>query len=64
MEGKGVFIWPNGRRYTGEYKNDLKDGYGEFEWEDKRMYKGMWKEGKQSGKVRKVPLSNYSKRTS
>ena len=30
MEGKGVFTWLDGRRYTGEYLNDKKDGYGVF----------------------------------
>ena len=43
MEGKGIFKWPDGRVYEGEYKNDKKDGYGEFEWADGRKYKGYWK---------------------
>ncbi len=49
MEGKGVFKWPDGRVYNGEYKNDKKDGYGEFSWNDGRKYKGYWKDGKQNG---------------
>ena len=49
MEGKGIFKWPDGRVYEGEYKNDKKDGYGEFEWADGRKYKGYWKNGKQHG---------------
>ena len=32
LEGKGIFIWPDGRKYDGEYKDDKKDGYGVFEW--------------------------------
>jgi hypothetical protein len=32
MDGEGVFIWPDKRRYTGEYKDDKKHGYGVFEW--------------------------------
>jgi len=24
MDGEGVFIWPDGRKYTGTYKEDKK----------------------------------------
>merc|ERR1712032_255157 len=49
MDGNGVFEWPDGRTYDGEYKDDKKHGYGLFKWSDGRMYKGMWKTGKQHG---------------
>lgn len=49
MDGKGVFIWPDKRKYTGEYKQDKKEGYGIFEWSDGRIYKGYWHNGKQHG---------------
>ena len=49
MDGKGVFTWPDGRRYEGEYKDDKKEGYGEFEWDGGKKYKGFWKNGKQHG---------------
>jgi len=26
MEGHGVFTWPDGRRYEGEYVDDKKEG--------------------------------------
>lgn len=39
MNGKGVFTWPDGRMYIGEYKDDKKQGRGEFIWPDKRRYK-------------------------
>jgi hypothetical protein len=32
MDGEGVFKWPDGRKYQGQYKDDKKDGYGIFEW--------------------------------
>ena len=38
--------WPDGRRYEGNYVNDLKDGFGTFWWADKRTYAGGWKSGK------------------
>lgn len=40
MDGKGEFIWPDGRRYVGNYVEDKKHGFGEFEWPDGRKYKG------------------------
>ena len=32
MEGYGVFTWPDGRRYEGEYIDDKKEGRGTFFW--------------------------------
>ncbi len=32
MDGKGLFTWPDQRKYEGDYKDDKKDGYGTFEW--------------------------------
>lgn len=49
MHGKGLFSWPDGRKYNGEYRDDLKEGYGEFEWADGRKFEGGWKSGKQYG---------------
>ena len=49
MDGEGIFIWPDGRKYIGSYKDDKKDGFGTFEWSDGRKYRGLWKNGKQHG---------------
>lgn len=49
MEGKGVFTWPDMRKYVGDYKQNKKEGVGFFEWADGRKYKGNWKNGKQEG---------------
>lgn len=46
MEGSGVFTWPDGRRYEGEYRDDKKEGNGVFYWPDGRKYEGGWKNGK------------------
>lgn len=32
MEGEGVFKWPDGRKYEGEYVDDKKEGRGIFYW--------------------------------
>ena len=50
MNGIGVFIWPDGKSYKGEYVKDLKEGYGEMEWKDGKIYKGHWLQGKMHGK--------------
>lgn len=49
MDGKGRYIWPDGRSYEGEYKRDKKEGYGIFSWADGRKYEGEWLKGKQHG---------------
>jgi hypothetical protein len=49
MDGRGVFIWPDGRRYEGEYLEDKKAGFGTFYWPDGRKYMGQWQNGKQHG---------------
>ena len=39
MEGKGVFRWPDGRRYEGEYIDDKKEGHGKGNWGKEGVYK-------------------------
>jgi hypothetical protein len=45
----GIFSWPDGRRYEGDYRDDKKDGNGVFSWNDGRKYEGQWANGKQHG---------------
>ena len=49
MNGYGIFIWPDKKKYYGNYINNLKEGYGCFYWNDGHKYEGFWKEGKQHG---------------
>lgn len=28
MHGKGMFVWKNGQKFEGNYKNDQKEGKG------------------------------------
>lgn len=46
MEGTGVYEWPDGRKYVGEYHKDKKHGKGVFYWGDGRIYDGEWLNGK------------------
>ncbi|XP_023817178.1 alsin isoform X3 [Oryzias latipes] len=52
--GSGVLKWPDGRIYTGTFKNGLEDGFGEFLAPNKPLnkndcYQGHWKDGKMHG---------------
>uniref|UniRef100_A0A8C2X7U5 Alsin Rho guanine nucleotide exchange factor ALS2 n=1 Tax=Cyclopterus lumpus TaxID=8103 RepID=A0A8C2X7U5_CYCLU len=53
-DGSGVLKWPDGRIYTGAFKNGLEDGFGEFVAPNKTLHKndqylGHWKDGKMHG---------------
>ena len=49
MHGKGIYTWPNGKKYVGAYVKDKKEGLGVYTWPDGREYSGSWKDGKQDG---------------
>ncbi|XP_036174693.1 alsin isoform X11 [Myotis myotis] len=52
--GRGVLKWPDGKMYSGTFRNGLEDGYGEYRIPNKALskedhYVGHWKEGKMCG---------------
>ncbi|OCT63849.1 alsin [Xenopus laevis] len=52
--GRGTLSWPDGRMYSGTFRNGLEDGYGEFTIPNKALnkndrYVGHWKDGKMCG---------------
>ena len=49
MHGKGVYTWPDGNRYTGEYINGKKEGWGVYTWSSGKEFEGTWKNGRQDG---------------
>ena len=49
MEGFGYYVWNDGRKYEGQYKDDKKHGFGIYSWADGRCYEGYWWKGKQHG---------------
>lgn len=49
MEGIGIYVWNDGRKYEGQYKDDKKHGFGVYNWADGRCYEGYWYKGKQHG---------------
>ena len=42
MEGTGKFIWPCGKIYEGQYKNNMRHGQGKQIWPDGKIYEGFW----------------------
>ena len=46
MSGKGVFTWPNGRHFEGEYKEDRRHGKGKLTKNDGTVVQGDWLAGK------------------
>ncbi|KAM9851347.1 alsin-like [Aulostomus maculatus] len=54
VHGRGTMKWPDGRSYSGSFKNGLEDGYGECTIPNKLLdtpdsYQGHWREGKIHG---------------
>lgn len=49
MHGQGVYTWPDGNRYTGEYLKGKKEGWGVYTWKNGKEFEGTWKNGKQDG---------------
>ncbi len=39
MHGKGLYKWPDGREYYGDYVNNIKEGYGRFKWNNENFMK-------------------------
>jgi hypothetical protein len=47
--GQGVFLWPDGRRFEGQFENGAKTGKGVFSWPNGRRYEGMFEADERSG---------------
>ena len=44
-----TYTWPNGDKYTGEWKNDVKHGKGTYIYANGNKYVGEYKDGKKHG---------------
>jgi len=49
FNGKGVYVYDNGTRYEGEFKNGLIEGYGVSKFYNGDEYTGLWKNHKIDG---------------
>ena len=61
MHGSGIYTWPDGRRYEGDYAFDRKHGEGVYVKRDGTKYSGLWNAGKQHGKGVEVERSGVRK---
>ena len=43
--GKGVFLWPDGRVYSGEWMNGKQHGKGEYKNKKGLARNGVWENG-------------------
>ena len=46
----GTFIYNNGDKYVGEFKEGARDGKGKYTYTNGNKYIGQWTEGKKNGK--------------
>jgi hypothetical protein len=47
--GHGLYRWPNGRTYVGEWKDNQMDGEGVESWPNGSKYQGQFKANKRHG---------------
>ena len=47
--GQGIYIYPDGWKYVGQWENDRKHGYGTMTHPDGTKYEGEWKNNLPNG---------------
>jgi len=47
--GQGTYIYPNGEKYVGDWKNGKYHGHGTYSWSNGNKYVGEWKGGNLNG---------------
>jgi hypothetical protein len=47
--GHGVYTWPSGNRYEGQFKDNKKHGKGKMDFSDGNKYIGDWIDGNRTG---------------
>ena len=49
VNGYGTYVWDDGAKYVGEYKNNVREGLGTFTFPDGVEYVGKFKNGVMEG---------------
>lgn len=49
LVNKGIYTWPNGARYEGDWKNNKREGRGKMFGSDGKNYEGDFKDNKKEG---------------
>eukprot|EP01048_Picozoa_sp_COSAG05_P020278 COSAG05_NODE_3403_length_2084_cov_1.359013_2_plen_476_part_01 len=47
--GQGVYTWPDGNKYNGEWKDGKRHGQGKFEYADGGWHEGEWEDDDKNG---------------
>lgn len=58
FHGVGSIVWPDGRKYVGQWRDGVIEGAGHMRWEDGSAYRGDFKDGL----VRRLAPSSPSSR--
>lgn len=45
----GSYTYPNGDKYTGEFRHDKRHGYGTYTWANGAKYAGEWRDDRRNG---------------
>jgi 1-phosphatidylinositol-4-phosphate 5-kinase len=45
QNGEGIYLWPNGNQYIGNWKDGKRSGQGSYYWTDGSEYIGQWENG-------------------
>ena len=46
---QGIYIWANGAKYEGEWKNNKREGKGKMSSSEGKVYEGDFKDNKKDG---------------
>ena len=49
IDGKGKYIYPDGKEYNGDFQKGLKHGYGRLSWNIDKYFEGFWINNRQHG---------------
>ena len=50
LNGQGIYVFPDGKKYEGEYQKGYQHGHGIYTWPDGGNYVGEFKDGQFNGK--------------
>lgn len=54
MDGRGTYVFPNGDRYSGDWRDGKQHGFGLYVIESGDIYEGEWSYGLKQGRGREV----------
>jgi hypothetical protein len=49
ITGRGMYTWPDGRKYEGEWLNNNMHGKGKYTWQDGRSFEGSYEADRRQG---------------